>query len=147
MAIDTFIDEACRELVSRHGVHTILLYGSRANGAEGADSDYDLAGFGSTAVVLRDARLVGDAYLDAFVYPEAVLLAPTEEHLKLRGSKVLLGRDSRAAGFLGRLEELHRRGPAPLPADEIAARKAWAHKMVQRIRRSDAEGTIAESGC
>ena len=67
-------------------------------------------------------------------------MRPTEEHLKLKGSLVLLQRGAEAEDFLSKLEGIFRRGPEPLPSDEIEARKVWAHKMVARMRRADLEG-------
>lgn len=90
--------------------------------------------------MLRDARLVEGSFLDVFVYPEAELQACREDHLRLRGSKVLLQRGTEADAFLAALDEYYRRGPALLPADEVAARKVWAQKMVERTRRGDVEG-------
>lgn len=140
MQPDPVLTEICQELTAAHAVHTILVYGSRADGSAGADSDYDVAGFGPIDKVLRIARLAGGAYLDVFVYPESVLLEPTEEYLKLRGSHVVLQRGAQASDFLAKLDELFERGPKPLPGDEVAALKVWAHKMLARIQRADAEG-------
>jgi hypothetical protein len=142
MNAETFVHRACEELTARHGAHTVFLYGSRADGSASEDSDYDLAAFAGGAAVVRDARLVEGSYLDAFIYPESVLVSPTEDHLKLRGSQVLVQRGSDGTGFLERLEQLYGRGPEPLSQDEAAARKAWAYKMVARARRSDAEGNF-----
>lgn len=140
MRTDPILVQVCTELVAAHAVHTILLYGSRADGSAGADSDYDVAGFGPIDKSFRVARLVDGAYLDVFVYPEALLLGPSEEYLKLRGSQVVLQRGAEAADFLSKLEEIFRRGPEPLPLDEIEARKVWAHKMAARMQRADLEG-------
>ena len=140
MRTDPILDKVCTELIAAHAVHTILLYGSRADGSAGSDSDYDVAAFGASDKSFRVARLVDDAYLDVFVYPEALLLEPTEEYLKLRGSLVVLQRGAEAEDFLSKLEEIFRCGPEPLPADEIAARKVWAHKMLARMKRTDLEG-------
>lgn len=137
---DPVLTAICEELAAIHQVHMILLYGSRANGSANASSDYDIAAFGPVKDTVRIARPVGDSFLDVFVYPDAVLHAPTEEHLKLRGSHVVLQRDAKADGFLNRIEELFQLGPKPLPADEIAAIKVWAHKMLARVERSDPEG-------
>jgi len=140
MRSDPILDQVCQELAATHAVHTILLYGSRADGSAGADSDYDVAAFGPIDKSFRVARLVNGAYLDVFVYPEALLLEPTEEYLKLRGSQVVLQRGAEAEDFLSKLEEIFRRGPEPLPSDEIEARKVWAHKMAARMQRADLEG-------
>jgi len=140
MRSDLILEEVCRELTATHSVHTIFLYGSRADGSSTNDSDYDVAGFGPVEQAFRIARTVAGAYLDVFVYPETVLLAPAEEYLKLRGCRILLQRDEEATNFLAKLDELFRLGPKPLPPDEITALKVWAHKMVARIKRADAEG-------
>ena len=140
MSSDPILDQVCKELVATHAVHTILLYGSRADGSACADSDYDVAAFGPIGESFRVARLVDGAYLDVFVYPEALLLETTEEYLKLRGSHVVMQRGTEAEDCLSKLDEIFRRGPEPLPSDEIEARKVWAHKMAARMQRADLEG-------
>lgn len=140
MELDPLLQRICDELSSAHRAHTILLYGSRADGSAGPDSDYDVAAFGPVEKQVRDARLVDGAFLDIFVYPESVLTSPGEAQLALRGSKILVQRGTEAEGFLARLEEMFARGPARLPADEIEAIKVWALKMIVRIRRGDVEG-------
>ena len=140
MRLDPILDQVCKLLLAEHAVHTILLYGSRADGSAGADSDYDVAAFGPINKSFRVAQLVDGFYLDVFVYPEVLLLEPTEEYLKLRGSRVILQRGTEAEDFLRKLDEVFRRGPEQLPSDEIEARKVWAHKMAARMQRADLEG-------
>lgn len=137
---DTLLQELCAELSSRHAAHTILLYGSRANGSAGPDSDYDIAAFAPVAATLRDARLHRGAYLDIFIYPESVLSQADASYLQLRNSLVLRQRGEEASRFLALQDELHQAGPEPLPEDERAARIAWAGKMLTRMRRGDPEG-------
>lgn len=45
------------ELVSLHGAHTIIVYGSRARGDATAESDIDVAAFADVATTTRDARV------------------------------------------------------------------------------------------
>lgn len=132
----------CAQLVRDAGAHTILLYGSRADGSENEFSDYDVAAFANVARSTRDARIVEGAFLDVFLHPEEVLRNPTAEHLTLRGSVILMQRDAEATDFLGALEVIFRNGPEPLPADEIEARRTWARKMALRMRRCDIEGNF-----
>ena len=143
---DPFLEGICKSLISVHGAHTLLLYGSHADGSAGADSDYDIAAFGSVTTVLRDAREINGIFLDIFVYPEAVLLTPTKEYLRLRGSKILIQRGNEAEDFLNVLEQIFGRGPTPLAVDEIAARKVWVRKMLARIERGDVEGNYRRIG-
>jgi predicted nucleotidyltransferase len=140
MTTDPLLAHICEELISRHHAHTILLYGSRANGTAGDDSDYDIAAFAPTDRMLRDARLFKGKYLDAFVYPETVLAEPSADHLHIRGSTILLQKERLAETFLTRLDEVFDAGPAELPPDELATKRAWPQKMRKRIARGDIEG-------
>lgn len=134
------LERICEELVSLHRVHTILLYGSRADGTATDDSDFDIAAFGPVADASRIARKEGAAYLDIWVYPEASLAQPTEESLRLRGSKILMQREGSATAYLAKVEAIYRRGPERLSSNEIEARGVWAHKMLARLERADPEG-------
>jgi predicted nucleotidyltransferase len=130
----------CHELVARHQAHTILLYGSRADGSAGEDSDYDVAAYAPVAEPLRIARKEGSVYWDVWVYPQAELDVVTEEALRLRGSRILLQRGHEGQDLLDRVEALYRAGPVPLSANEIKTRTVWANKMLARIGRGDPEG-------
>jgi predicted nucleotidyltransferase len=139
-AVSDLLQLICDELVRDAAAHTILLYGSRADDTANQFSDYDIAAFASVPVMKRDTRVVHGQFLDLFLHPEGVLHCPAEEHLTLRGSKVLLERGTEATQFLQRLDALFRKGPAPLSSDEIEARCNWARKMALRMRRPDIEG-------
>ncbi len=136
------MDEAAlvAELVSAHGVHTIVLYGSRARGDATEESDIDVATFGEVTTTTRDARVWNGMYLDAFVYPEAVAAAPVDDDmLKLQTARVLLDDRGLASPLLERVAERMRSGPAPITDDDRQMRIVWAHKTVERIRRGDIE--------
>jgi predicted nucleotidyltransferase len=140
MKTEEILARPCARLQAEYGAHTILLYGSMADGSADADSDLDVAAFGPVERVTRVAELRDGIFVDAFVYPDTVLDAPEEEHLRFRGSRILLQRAGAAASLLERLEERYEAGPEPLPADEVEVRRTWARKMVARIQRGDAEG-------
>jgi len=136
------MDEAAlvAELVSVHGVHTIILYGSRARGDATEESDIDVATFGTVETTLRDARVWHGRYLDAFVYPEAVATAPLDDDLlKLQTARVLLDDHGLALPLLERVADRVRNGPSPITDDDRQMRIVWAHKTVERIRRGDIE--------
>lgn len=139
-AIERDLEDICMQLRSRHGCRVVVLYGSHARGDATPGSDYDVAGFAPVAAPLRDARRWRGAFLDVFIYPEARLESPDAEMLKLRGGRVLFEIDAAGTRFLQRLEHYFDAGPERLPEDEIQARRAWAYKMLDRIRRGDLEG-------
>lgn len=130
---------AAEEMQRVHGVHTLILYGSRARGDATAESDVDLAGFADVEATYRDARRWRGVVLDAFVYPTALTGSRNPDFLKLRGGRVLLDARGLAADLLARLDELDRAGPPPLPETEARMRRVWAHKMLARIARGDVE--------
>jgi hypothetical protein len=130
-----------REVCSKHHPHTLILYGSWARGDATAASDCDLLAIRKLGNhVLHDARKWRGTYLDVFVYPEGKLVAAKLMHV--RGGKVLKQRGQLGDRFLARLDTLYQRGPKPLRPDELAARKVWLHKMLDRARVGDAEGNF-----
>ena len=60
---DDLLDRIGRNLALQ-GAHTILLYGSRADGSANAHSDYDVAAFAPVDRTRRDTRVVDDCFLD-----------------------------------------------------------------------------------
>lgn len=134
----------CRdELLGRHACHTVILYGSHARGDATPASDFDLVGFSAGAPAkLRDARLHEGRYLDLFVFPPADYAKAREEHLYMRGGKILHDERGEGARFLRELDQLHGTPPPPLPEDEKQARRVWARKMIERGARGDLEGNF-----
>jgi polymorphic toxin system nucleotidyltransferase-like protein len=136
---DPILEAVCDELRARHGCHTAILYGSRARGDARPDSDYDVAGFGSTPASFRDARRWRGRWLDVFVYPERHLARPGRELLKLRDGVVLFEKGGAGTRLLRRLDRTFRKGPERLAPDEARARRVWAWKMLDRAAHPDPE--------
>jgi hypothetical protein len=139
MTHDPLLDRICRDLTEA-GAHTVLLYGSRADGSATESSDYDVAAFAPVERVVRDTRVMDGHFLDVFTHPDEALSRPTVELLTLRGSRILRQRNDDATRFLAGLDALYQAGPERLTADEIRARDVWARKMALRARRGDVEG-------
>jgi len=137
---DDLLETIVAELVASHGAHTILLYGSRADGSAGPASDYDIAAFAAIERRIRITRQEGEAFLDVFVYPEQEMESTPAEFLKLAGGRVLRERDDAGRRLIERAAGLLEAGPDPLPEDERSALRDWTHKMLRRMRRGDAEG-------
>jgi predicted nucleotidyltransferase len=127
------------ELQRAHAAHTIILYGSHARGDATVESDIDVAAFADVTHPVRDARPWRGAVLDAFVYPNARADSPDADLLKLYDGRVLLDERGIAAPLLERLAVLEREGPPTLAEDEQRMRRAWARKMLARVRRGDVE--------
>jgi hypothetical protein len=127
------------DLRREHGVHTLILYGSRARGDATTESDIDVAGFAEVTETVRDARLWNGMFLDAFVYPTALARTPDADMLKLCGGRVLLDERQLAVPLLEHLATLDRQGLPSPPKGDLQMRRVWARKMLARVRRGDVE--------
>ena len=140
MEVKSILDKLTSELVTKHKCHTVILYGSHAQGTATPESDYDLMGVRKSGTKYRIARKENGIYVDMFVYPEKMLLKLGEEHLHIRKGKILFQKARFGTRLLAKLEKAARKPAKRLPKDEIAVRKVWAHKMWERAHKGDIEG-------
>lgn len=138
--MEALLSRVVEELRSRHDCHTVILYGSYARGDQSAISDIDVLGIRAAGEAVRDARLWQGVYLDAFIYPEAILDTFDEGMARILGGRILLQRDAIGRQLLERVEALIAQGPEPADPAEIQVRLTWARKMVGRIGQRDVEG-------
>lgn len=138
---DPLIDALLDRLQRDEACHSIILYGSRARGDATAESDYDVIAFRDReGPVVRETGRWRGALMDLFIYPTSRAESPDVDLIHIRGGKLLADRDGLGQRLLDRLDELHAAGPEVLPPDQLAARRAWCWKMLDRAVRSDIEG-------
>lgn len=142
---DLFLEDAVNELLKKFKCHTVLLYGSRARGDATEKSDYDLMGVRKTGKKFRLAEKREGKYLDVFIFPEKQLAKVGDEHLYMKGAKVLFEEGNFGSEFLGKLKAFSKKPFQFLPEDEIQARRVWAHKMLERIAVGDIEANYRRS--
>lgn len=99
--MDRILEIALNDLVTKHGGHTVILYGSRSRGDWTEESDYDLIGFRDEGDKFRDARIIDGKFLDAFVYPVADVFNHEKDFLRIRKGTILLEKK----GFAVNLEK------------------------------------------
>lgn len=130
------IEQLALRVMEEHRCHTVVIYGSWARGDATPASDVDLLCVRETGRTVRDARVVGGLYLDAFVHPNAALASLDPSFLRILGGVVLQERDRVGSELLARVREMHDRGPPPIPDDERLALVIWSQKMLDRFRAS-----------
>jgi hypothetical protein len=128
------IERIALTIMNAHRCHTAILYGSHARGDATVHSDIDLICVREDGPAVRDARIVDGIYIDAFIYPEATLKTPEPSLLRVLGGIVIRERDGFGSALLAQLQELHDRGPIPLPDDERRVLVLWSQKMLDRFR-------------
>jgi predicted nucleotidyltransferase len=134
------IEATALAIADAHACHTVVLYGSRARGDADEGSDVDLLCIRDDGPSFRDARLIDGVYFDVFVCPPDAVATVDVALLRILGGQVLRERDGAGTALLARVRDRFERGPDPLPADDRTVRIVWAHKMLDRIRRSDGVG-------
>ncbi|MDC0749429.1 nucleotidyltransferase domain-containing protein [Polyangium mundeleinium] len=135
LANDPILARLVNELVTRHGCHTVVLYGSRALGAATAESDWDMLGIRAEGEATRDARLVDGVFFDAFIVLEKAVVDAGANFLHVRGGIPVLDPRGLGARLVEDVAAALALPPKGLPEAEIAARRAWCEKMLGRIRR------------
>lgn len=139
--VSSEIERLALDVMTAHGCHTVILYGSRARGDATEQSDVDLMCVRADGPALRDARVVDGLYLDAFIYPESAFSTIEPALLRILGGVVICQHNDFGAALLAQVQELHDRGPLPMPEDERGALMVWSRKMLDRIHdRRDVEG-------
>lgn len=135
------IQYAYEILISEHQCHTIILYGSHAQGRASDQSDIDMAGFNDAiSSITQCANIHNGTYLDLFVLPSSILTHPQPHHLYMREGVMLKERNRLGQDFLAALEALYQQKRSPLSAQELTNRHLWAQKMYVRANQGDLEG-------
>lgn len=142
---DSLLLKLIEELIEKHRCHTVILYGSRARGDATSSSDYDLLGIKKTGEKYRLAEKRKGVYLDIFISPEKEFRKVGEEHLYMKGAKLLYQRGEFGVNFLKKLKKATQKKYQPLSANERKLRQVWLHKMYDRIRQGDIEGNYRRS--
>jgi uncharacterized protein len=128
------IERLTVDVMRTHGCHTAILYGSWARGHATPQSDVDILCVREAGPAFRDARVMGESYLDAFIYPEVDLQTPQPELLRVLGGRVIREKDGFGSELLSKLQELYDRGPTPMADDLRQVTLVWAAKMLDRFR-------------
>lgn len=137
---DPILQAAVRQLVRHYKCHTVLLFGSRANGTANKNSDYDLVGITATGNSNRLGKIKAGAYLDIHIYPDAHLRR-LDDSFRFISAAVLLYSETRyGTNLIKRLRKLRDLKPRRMSKNQLAFEHSWIEKMLVRITTPDIEG-------
>jgi len=77
---DPLLPEIVQHMRTKYGVHTVILFGSRARGTGTSKSDYDIIGLQKSGEIKGFQDFFKGASLDIFIYPQSFGEAAAEKH-------------------------------------------------------------------
>ncbi|CAK7054371.1 nucleotidyltransferase domain-containing protein [Tissierella sp.] len=134
-------DKIITYLNDKYKPHTIMVYGSFADGSNNTHSDYDALVISDTIVEQHDGHIIDNIELDVFIYPTTTIegLLDFSQFTKLYDSKII--KDERKIGF--HLKERVIKYVEDNSIQSYDKKKhlyGWCKKMLNRTQRGDAEG-------
>lgn len=128
-------------LMSHYAPHTIILYGSYADGSHNKNSDFDALIITDKQCIGHDDNSVEGVLLDVFIYhsSEFTKAIDFKQFIQIYNGNIV--RDTK--GYGKKLSEGVVTYINQLPKKTMAEKQqaiAWCEKMLTRIQRSDAEG-------
>jgi len=128
-------------LKEQYNCHSIILYGSFANGTYTDESDIDIICFCDNVLRKNDTTIINGRQLDAWIY-DTNMMTKQEELLHIHGGKILLDEKDLCTRLLANIEELFNEGARKLTLEEINFQKNWLTKMLNRAKKGDIEGNF-----
>jgi len=128
-------------LKEQYNCHSIILYGSFANGTYTDESDIDIICFCDNVLKKNDTTIINGRQLDAWMY-DTNMMTKQEELLHINGGNILLDEKDLCTTLLANIEELFNEGARKLTLEEINFQKNWLMKMLNRAKKDDIEGNF-----
>lgn len=127
-------------LDAAYAPEVLILYGSYADGTNGADSDFDALLLADHAPC-HDVSVVEGVQLDVWVYPPDYFAddASLAEVIQIEDGIIVHDPHGRGAMLQSRVRAMLAAQPGK-SAEENAEALAWCRKMLKRTERKDAEG-------
>lgn len=108
-----FIEHIRNYMIDKYNCHSIIIYGSYANGDFTDESDVDVVCFCDEIEEHNDTSFMGHRQLDAWIY-RTEKMKDVEEFLHVRDGQVLFDRNGLCNDFLEKINEVYNKGPKPL---------------------------------
>lgn len=133
------IQKIIQQLKSEYGIHSILLYGSRAGDDFREDSDYDLLCLRPEGKRVREILEMEGLTIDLIVDDESILLRPDEVQY-LWQSQILLDENGFAQKLLSAALTYINSPAHPLPPNRVKQRKKQVQDSLVYIKTTNLLG-------
>lgn len=127
-------------LINRYNCHSIILYGSYANGTQIKESDIDVICFSDNINPQNDTSKLLDIQLDAWIYPTEKM-DNYEDLIHIDDGVILLDKKSICNQLMNNISHLYKE-PIYISENEVNFNKSWLIKMLSRAKKEDTEGNF-----
>ena len=138
MRLNNIIEDLKKYLIEKYECHSIILYGSFADGTYTDESDIDIICFTDYSKYKNDTSIFKNRKLDVWIYDTKVM-ENYEKLIHIEGGKVLLDErnlcDNLLKGVYNAISN-----EKTISKEEIIFQKNWLVKMLNRSRKNDVEG-------
>lgn len=134
------IEDLKKYLIAKYNCHSIILYGSFADGTQTDESDIDVICFTDIDKCKNDTSEFQGRKLDVWIY-NSEMMKKSEEFIHIHGGKVLLDKRNLCGELLKTISKIINTEPS-LSIDEVLFQKDWLLKMLNRARKNDIEGNF-----
>ena len=128
-------------LISQYQPHTIILYGSYADGSNSINSDFDVLIITDKQCIRHDSSIVEGVLLDAFIYHTSEFMDNINftQYVQIHDGDIVLDKykygEKLQSGVCSYIETYPKKSE-----DEKLQEIEWCEKMLSRLQRNDAEG-------
>lgn len=127
-------------LVNRYNCHSIILYGSYANGTQTKESDIDVICFSDNINPQNDTSKLLDIQLDAWIYPTEKM-DNYEDLIHINDGIIVLNKKSICNQLMNNISYLYKE-PIYISENEVNFNKSWLIKTLSRAKKEDTEGNF-----
>ena len=135
------MEQIMEYIQQKHSPLSIILYGSYADGTNNLNSDFDALVISSDHEQYHDTSFINDVQLDVFVYPASYFLGDCncKDFVQLYDGRIIADNNDAGRNLQAHVKVYVENCPHKSDA-EIQANIDWCLKMLERVKRNDAEG-------
>ena len=139
--VEELLDYVIKYIIEQYNCHSIILYGSFANGGYTDESDIDLLCFSDDYNKENDTTILNNRQLDAWIY-NSQDMNDISQFLHVKDGKIILDNKNKCSEFLANIDLMFDEGPKQLTDKEKDFLKDWLKKMLRRAKKGDIEGNF-----
>ncbi|MGL5416504.1 MAG: nucleotidyltransferase domain-containing protein [Clostridium sp.] len=133
--------EIIKYIVKKYEPHTMIVYGSYADGSNNANSDFDALIITDKKFEFHDGNIINGVLLDVFIYNTSEFNEEIncEKYIQIHDGKILIDKYDMGKKLKNKVCDFIKNTPKK-SIEEKRHGVEWCEKMLLRTKREDVEG-------